>query len=130
MTDPYTIKNLEQVEDAAAKYGFGEAGEARFANSDLETEQAGLSHHRVKPNLRQAFAHHHEEVEEVYVVIAGSGRIKLDDEIVEISTYDAIRISPTVVRQLEAGPDGLEVLAFSPRRADDRGKMLTDWWTD
>jgi mannose-6-phosphate isomerase-like protein (cupin superfamily) len=130
MTDPYTLKNLEQVEDSAAKFGYGEVAEARFANTELETEQTGLSHHRVKPNARQGFAHHHDDVEEVYVVIGGSGRIKLDDEIVELSKYDAVRISPTVVRQLEGGPEGLEILAFSPRRTDDRGEMLTDLWTD
>jgi mannose-6-phosphate isomerase-like protein (cupin superfamily) len=130
MTNPYTLKNLSEVEDSAAKFGFGEVAEARFANDDLETEQTGVSHHRVKPNKRQAFGHKHEDVEEVYFVVRGSGRIKLDDDIVEIKELDAIRISPNVVRNLEGGPEGIEVLAFSPRRKDDRGEMLPDWWTD
>jgi mannose-6-phosphate isomerase-like protein (cupin superfamily) len=130
MTDPYTIKNMSEVEDSAAKFGFGEVAEARFANDDLDTEQTGISHHKVRPNKRQAFGHKHAEVEEVYFVVAGSGRIKLDDEIVEIQELDAIRISPDVVRCLEGGPDGVEVLAFGPRRKDDRGEMLPDWWSD
>jgi mannose-6-phosphate isomerase-like protein (cupin superfamily) len=130
MPAPYTKKNLNEVEDSAQKFGFGHVGEARFANDDLETEQTGLSHHRVKPNSRQAFAHKHDDVEEVYLVVAGSGRIKLDDEVVEIQELDAIRISPQVVRCLEGGPDGIEVLAVSPRRTDDRGEMLPDWWRD
>jgi mannose-6-phosphate isomerase-like protein (cupin superfamily) len=130
MPSPYTIQNLSEVEDSAAKFGYGHLGEARFANDDLETEQTGISHHKVKPNSRQAFGHHHDDAEEVYLVIAGSGRVKLDDEIVEISELDAIRISPEVVRCLEGGPDGVEVLAFGPRRKDDRGEMLPDWWSD
>jgi mannose-6-phosphate isomerase-like protein (cupin superfamily) len=127
---PYTKRNLNDVEDSAAKFGFGELAEARFANDDLETNQTGVSLHRVKPNKRQGFGHKHEDVEEVYFVVRGSGRIKLDDDIVEITELDAIRISPNVVRNLEGGPDGIEVLAFSPRRKDDRGEMLPDWWTD
>ena len=130
MANPYTLKNLHEVEDSAAKFGFGHLGESRFANSALETEQTGVSFHRLKPNARQAFAHRHDEAEEVYAVVAGSGRAKLDEEIVELRDRDALRISAGVIRALEAGPDGLEVLAFGPRRADDRGEMLTDWWTD
>jgi mannose-6-phosphate isomerase-like protein (cupin superfamily) len=130
MAASYTHKNLNDVEDSAAKFGFGHVGEARFANTDLETEQTGVSVHRLKPDARQAFGHRHEEAEEVYVVIAGAGRVKLDDEIVELGDRDAIRISAGVMHALEAGPDGLEVLAFGPRREDDRGEMVNDWWSD
>jgi mannose-6-phosphate isomerase-like protein (cupin superfamily) len=130
MPSPYTITNLNEVEDSAAKFGFGHVGEARFANEDLETEQTGISFHRVNPDTRQAFAHRHDDAEEVYLVVRGSGRVKVDDEIVELSEYDAVRLSPGVVRCLEGGPDGIEVVAFGPRRTDDRGEMLNDWWTD
>ena len=130
MAAPYKLANLTEVEDSAAKFGFGHIGEARFANTELETEQTGVSLHRMKPNARQAFGHRHEEAEEVYVVIAGSGRAKLDEEIVELRDRDAIRLSAGVMHALEAGPEGLEVLAFGPRRPDDRGEMVTDWWTD
>ena len=126
----YTHKNLNEIEDMAAKHGFGHVGEARFAGPDLETEQTGLSSHKLNPNARQAFGHSHDSTEEVYVVISGSGRVKLDDEVVEVRELDAIRISPTVIRALEAGPDGLHVLAFGPHNADDRGKVHQDWWTD
>jgi mannose-6-phosphate isomerase-like protein (cupin superfamily) len=128
--DPYTIKNLTDVEDSAAKFGHGDVGEARFINDELETEQTGLSHHKLNPNARQAFGHRHEDVEEVYVVLAGAGQVKLDDEIVDVNPRDAIRVEPSVVRAFQAGPDGLEVLAFSPQRKDDRGEVLPDWWSD
>jgi mannose-6-phosphate isomerase-like protein (cupin superfamily) len=124
----YTHKRLSEVEDAALQYGFSETQESRFANEDLDAEQTGLSYHRIKPGKRQPFAHRHEEAEETYVVIAGSGRLKLDDDVLELEPLDAIRISPGVMHALEAGDDGLEVLAFGPRRPDDRGEMVEGWW--
>ncbi len=130
MADPYTVKSLTEVEDSAAKFGFGESQESRFANTDLETEQTGLSHHRVRPGKRQAFAHRHDEVEEIYVVIAGSGRVKLDDDILDVKPLDAVRVSAGVTRAFEAGADGLELLAFSARRTDDRGEIIQGWWSD
>jgi mannose-6-phosphate isomerase-like protein (cupin superfamily) len=130
MSRPYTHKNIGEVEDAAAKFGYGETHETRFASDDLETEQAGFSVHRIKPGKRQPFAHRHDDVEEVYVVLSGAGRVKLDEEIVEVREHDAVRVSPGVVRCFEAGGDGLEVLAFSPRRTDDRGEILHGWWDD
>ncbi len=127
---PYTVKRLTDVEDSAAKFGYGELQEARFAKGDLAAEQTGVSLHRIRPGKRQGFAHRHENAEEVYVVIAGSGRVKLDDEIVRIGALDAIRVAPGVTRAFEAGPDGLEVLAVGPRRDDDRGEIIPNWWTD
>lgn len=129
MTPPFTITRLTDVEDSAAKHGFGEHQEARFANGDLQTEHTGLSHHRVRPGRRQAFAHRHDEAEEVYVVLSGSGRVKLDEEIVDVAPLDAIRVSPGVTRRFEAGGDGLELLAFGPRREGD-GEILPDWWAE
>jgi len=115
----YTIKNLREVEDMAASQGFGEVQEARFANADLDAEQSGISLQKVKPGKRHAFAHRHNEAEEVYVVISGSGRVKLDDEVKEVGELDAIRVAPSVTRAFEAGDEGLELLAFSPRAKGD-----------
>jgi mannose-6-phosphate isomerase-like protein (cupin superfamily) len=130
MADAYTHQNLNEVEDSASKFGFSETQEARFASGDLETEQTGFSHHRVKPGRRQGFGHRHDEAEEVYVVVSGSGRMKLDDDVVEITELDAIRVSPGVMRAFEAGDGGLEILAFGPRRSDDRGELVQGWWDD
>ncbi len=129
MTAPYTLKKLTDVEDSAPKFGLSELQEARFAKDVLETEQTGVSHLRVKPGRRQGFGHKHEDAEEVYVVLAGSGRVKLDDEIVEIETLDAIRVAPGVIRAFEAGSSGLEVLAFGPRHDGD-GELIQGWWTE
>lgn len=115
----YTIKNLRDVEDMAAAQGFGEVQEARFAHGDLNAKQTGVSLQRVKPGKRHPIAHRHKQAEEIYVVISGSGRIKLDDKIEEIGPLDAIRIGASVTRTLEAGDEGLEILAFSPRAQGD-----------
>jgi mannose-6-phosphate isomerase-like protein (cupin superfamily) len=115
----YSKKNLNEVKDSAPEFGFAEIGEARFAMGELGAERTGLAYHKLKPNMRQRFSHTHEEAEEVYVVLAGSGRIKLDDELVEIGALDAIRIAPQVERAMEAGPEGLEYLAFGPHHKGD-----------
>jgi mannose-6-phosphate isomerase-like protein (cupin superfamily) len=129
MAAPYTLKQLADVEDSAPKFGFAEVQEARFAKNDLEAEHTGFSLHRVKAGKRQAFAHKHEQAEEIYVVLAGSGRVKLDDEIVRVEKLDALRVSPGVIRAFEAGPDGLEVLVFGPRHDGD-GEVIQGWWAD
>jgi len=129
MSASHTHKNLDDVKDSAPGFGYGEVQEARFANSDLETERTGVSLLRVKPNCRQGFAHKHDDAEEVYVVTAGSGRVKLDDDILEISRLDAIRVAPGVVRQFEAGAEGLEFIALGARHEGD-GELIPDWWSD
>ncbi|MDX6698845.1 MAG: hypothetical protein QOE65_2242 [Solirubrobacteraceae bacterium] len=129
MSDPYTLKNLDSVEDSAPGFGFGDLGEARFASGAVDAERTGLSLQRLKPDKRHAFGHRHDEAEEVYVVLGGSGRMKLDDDIIDVSRLDAIRVSPGVMRSFEAGPDGLELLAFGPRHEGD-GELVAGWWSD
>lgn len=128
-TKSFTIRKLTELDDMAAAYGYSETHEARFANDDLDTQGTGLSHQRLKPNKRVPFGHKHEDAEEIYVVLSGSGRVKLDDEIVEISELDAIRVAPGVMRAFEGGEDGMELLAFGPRHAGD-GELIQGWWAD
>jgi mannose-6-phosphate isomerase-like protein (cupin superfamily) len=129
MADKYTHKQLTEVEDSAPKFGFEELQEARFATADLGAEETGVAHLRVKPGKRQAFAHRHDDAEEVYIVVSGSGRMKLDDDIVELAELDAVRVAPGVTRQFEAGPEGLGLVAVGPRHDND-GEVFPNWWTD
>ena len=124
----YTVKNLRQVDDMAPRFGFQEVQEARFPYRDLDAETIGMAFHRVKPGRRQAFGHRHEKAEEIYVVLSGTGRMKLDDEIIEIGEMDAIRVAPPVARAFEAGPEGLELLAFGPRHEKDGEVLSEDFW--
>lgn len=115
----YAIKNLREVKDAAAEAGFSDTLEAHFAHEDLGSETSGISYQVVKAGQRQPFAHKHGEMEEIYVVFSGSGRVKLDDEVEKIGPLDAIRVSPAVIRAFEAGDDDLVLLVFSPRAKGD-----------
>jgi quinol monooxygenase YgiN/mannose-6-phosphate isomerase-like protein (cupin superfamily) len=123
----YTIRNLGDAEDLAARYGYSETGEARFPSDDLDAEHTGVSLQMLRPGKRQQFAHHHHRAEEVYVVLSGSGRVKIEDEIVDVAARDAIRVAPDLTRAFEAGPDGLELLAFGPRWRGD-AQVVRDWW--
>lgn len=129
MSTPYTLKRITDVEDSAPKFGFQEVQEARFANDELGAEHTGVSHHRLRAHQRQPFAHRHEQAEEIYLVLAGSGRVKLGEDIVELGPLDAIRVAPAVTRAFEAGPEGLEILAFGARHDGD-GEVIQGWWTD
>jgi len=127
----HTIRNLKELDDSAVQFGMSPSMEARFAREELGTEQSGLSYQRLAPGFRQPFGHRHKQQEEVYVVLSGSGRIKLDDEIVELREWDSVRIPPATTRQLEAGPDGLEYLAFgAPNVGSGDAEVVGGWWSD
>jgi mannose-6-phosphate isomerase-like protein (cupin superfamily) len=115
----YTIKNLREVEDVAVEGGMSDFLEAHFAHGELDADQTGFSYQVVKAGKRQPFAHKHGEAEEIYVVLSGAGRVKLDDQVEDVSALDAIRIGPSVTRAFEAGDGDLELLVFSPRAPGD-----------
>lgn len=127
----YTKLNLkEEVEDQSPKFGLNEM-EFRSARVPLEMENAGLSYLRVDPDYRLPFGHHHNVQEEVYVLVSGSARLKLDDEVIEMKPFDAVRISKEIMRNFEAGPEGAEVIAFgAPNTGPGDGPMTQGWWTD
>ena len=129
MPSQFTHKKLDEVDDSAPRFGIDEIQEARFAKDALDAETTALSFHRLKPGKRQAFGHKHDEAEEIYVVLAGSGRDKLGDEIVELAPRDALRVAPGLMRAFEADDDGLEWLAFG-RRHDGDGELVPGWWGD
>jgi mannose-6-phosphate isomerase-like protein (cupin superfamily) len=128
----YTKLSLrDDIENSAEKFGMGDVLEAHFARDDLEATQFGLSLQRIKPNQRVPFGHHHEQQEEVYVIVGGSGRLKLDDDIVEVGRWDAIRIAPEVTRGVEAGQDGLDIVAFgAPNTGLHDAKQQMGWWAE
>jgi mannose-6-phosphate isomerase-like protein (cupin superfamily) len=128
----YTKLNLaEDVENSAEKFGMGDVLAAHFVRDDLDATQFGLSLQRLKPNQRMPFGHNHQQQEEVYVVVGGSGRLKLGDDVVEVRQYDAVRIAPEVMRAVEAGAEGLELIAFgAPATGLQDAQQEMGWWTD
>ena len=127
MSPPHTLINLDQVEDVAPGNGFGDRWEARVARAALDAEQTGVSHFRLHAGKRSPFSHRHRNAEEIYVILAGSGRVKLDHDLFAVRARDAIRVAPGVARAFEAGPYGLEFLAFGPHHDDD-GEPVDDPW--
>jgi mannose-6-phosphate isomerase-like protein (cupin superfamily) len=125
----YTHRNLRDVHNSAADLGFRDSGELRFAKDALDCERTGFTYHRADGGRHVSFGHRHDEAEEVYVVLSGSGRMKLDDDVIEIGPLDAVRVAPQVWRGFTPGPDGIEVLAFGPRHDGD-GAIDPQWWVE
>jgi len=123
----YTIMNLLEVEDSMA--GRVEGVEGRFGRKHLDSRDLGISHWRYAPGTRNPSAHSHREQEEAYVVVAGSGRMRLDDEVRDIRQWDVIRVASAVVRAFESGPDGLELIAVGGPKAEggDGVRSETPW---
>ena len=125
----YSIKNFSEIENVAAERGPGV--DARFARKHLDSDHLGVSLFRYAPEFRSPVGHRHREQEEAYVVVAGSGRAKLDEQVVELRQWDVLRLAPQVVRSFEAGPDGLELIAIgSDRPEGGDGEMVEGHWAD
>ena len=129
MPEAFTKLNLDAVDDAAPANGFGDRWEARVARQALAAERTGVSFFRLLPGRRSPFTHRHTDAEEVYVVLGGSGRVKLDGKLLDVGPLDCIRVAPTTARAFEAGQDGLEFLAFGAHHPGD-GEPVRDPWTD
>jgi mannose-6-phosphate isomerase-like protein (cupin superfamily) len=128
---PYTLINIDDVEDSATQFGLSPSLEARFARRALGSSNLGVSRETLAPGFRVPFGHTHREQEEVYVVLRGSGRIKIDDEIVELREGDLVRVAPGAWRCTEAGADGMQLLAVgAPIPAGDDSELEQGWWAD
>jgi mannose-6-phosphate isomerase-like protein (cupin superfamily) len=132
---PFTLRNIKaDLQDIGAAFEGPSELEFRAATKPLELEQGALSYQRIPPGYRFPYGHSHETQEEVYVVVRGGGRMKLDDEVVELREWDAVRVPPGTWRGYEAGPEGLELLVFgAPNLGDDpRGDVdgRRGWWAD
>ena len=125
----YKIVNLMELNDVVGDRAPGLEG--RFARKDLESRDLGVSHWRYKPSFRAPASHRHGEQEEAYVVVSGSGRVRLDDEIAEIRQWDVVRVAPEVLRAFESGPDGLEMIVIGgPRPEEGDGEITQVPWPD
>ena len=126
----YTIKNLMDIEDSAS--GRATGVQARFARSHIDSRDLGVSYISYEPGVRSPMGHSHREQEEVYVVVSGSGRIKLDDDVRELQVWDVVRVAPSTVRGVEGGPQGIELIAIGSTRPEggDGVPAPEGWWAD
>ena len=126
----YTKTNLRQVEDSAPKFQMPSEMQARFARTPIEGETLGLSLFSLEPGFRIPFGHKHASQEEVYVIVKGSGRVKVGDDVIDVKQWDAIRFDKDTMRNVEAGPDGIEYVAFGAGEDAREVEMAQDWWSD
>jgi uncharacterized cupin superfamily protein len=125
----FSLVNLREVEDMAPRFGFAPNMQARYARIPLGLQNSGLSLFRLAPGYRVPFGHRHGQQEEVYVVVGGTARVRVDDDLVELGLWDAIRVPPGTTRGMEAGDDGAEILAFGAPNTDNRdAEMVEDFW--
>jgi uncharacterized cupin superfamily protein len=126
----YTHIQLPDVEDMAPQFGMPSEMQARFSGRPLGLERTGITYFRLEPGFRIPFGHRHVDQEEVYVVIRGSARMKVGDDVLELAELDAVRVAGDTIRNLEAGPDGAEVIAFGEHAGQDQSEMVPGWWSD
>jgi mannose-6-phosphate isomerase-like protein (cupin superfamily) len=126
----YTIKNLMEIEDSTGESAPGV--QARFARKHIDSTDLGVTYIRYDPGVRSPIGHSHREQEEVYVIVSGTGRVKLDDEIVEVRAWDVVRVAPATVRGFEGGPEGIELIAIGSTRPEggDGVPAPEGWWAE
>jgi uncharacterized cupin superfamily protein len=126
----YTVVNLREVEDQAPNFGLAPHIEMRMARVALGLQNSGISYQRLAPNFRLPFGHKHKNQEEVYVLVGGSARIKLEDDVVDLKPFDAVRVSKDTMRGFEAGPEGAELIAIgAPNTGPGDGDTVPGWWS-
>jgi uncharacterized cupin superfamily protein len=123
----YQHMNLGDVENFAERFGIADEREIRFGRNALGIEGGGFSYQKLVPNVHGTSGHRHKAQEEVYVVLAGSGQVKLDDDVRDVRPMDMLRVPPPVVRAFSSGPDGLEFLAIGFGASGD-GEMVEEFW--
>jgi uncharacterized cupin superfamily protein len=126
----YTVVNLKEVEDQAPNFGLSPQLEARMARVALGLENSGVSYQRLAPSFRVPFGHKHRNQEEIYVLVGGSARIKLEDEVVDLKPFDAVRVPKDTMRGFEAGPEGAEFIAIgAPNTGPGDAEVVQGWWS-
>jgi mannose-6-phosphate isomerase-like protein (cupin superfamily) len=126
----YTKINLREVENSAPKFDMPAEMAARFARRPIQGETLGLSLFTLAPGFRIPFGHTHANQEEVYVVVRGSARVKVGDEIVELGEWDAIRFDKGTMRNMEGGAEGCEYVAFSAGDDPMDAETAPGWWSE
>jgi mannose-6-phosphate isomerase-like protein (cupin superfamily) len=123
----YKVVNLLELDDVVGDRAPGLEG--RFGRKHMESRDLGVSHWRYAPNTRSPVSHHHGEQEEAYVVVTGSGRVRLNDEVIDLKPWDVLRVAPETVRAFEGGPEGLEMIAIGgPRPEEGDGNTVQAPW--
>ena len=126
----YTVVNLKEVEDQAPRFDMSPQMEMRMARVALGLEHSGVSYQRLAPSFRLPFGHKHRNQEEVYVLVSGAARVKLEDDVVDLKPFDAVRVPKDTMRGFEAGPEGAEFIAIgAPNTGPGDAETVQGWWS-
>jgi hypothetical protein len=128
----YTVVNLKEVENQGPNFGLDPKDiEFRMARVALKCENSGLSYLKLGPGWRLPFGHRHKQQEEIYVLVNGSARIKIEDDVIELEPWTAVRVSNDTIRGYEGGPDGAELIAIgAPNTGPGDADIEQGWWSD
>jgi mannose-6-phosphate isomerase-like protein (cupin superfamily) len=128
----HTVKNLKEIENQGVKFGLDENDiQLRMAKDPLETENCGISYVRLGSGWRTPFGHTHKTQEEIYILVNGSARMKIEDEIVDLKPFTAVRVSPATMRSYEGGPEGAELIVIgTPKTGPGDADTVQGWWSD
>jgi mannose-6-phosphate isomerase-like protein (cupin superfamily) len=128
----YTVQNLKEVENQGVHFGLDPNDmELRMAKDPLECANAGISYLKLGPGYRAPFGHTHKTQEEIYILISGSARVKLNDDVIDMKPFTAVRIAQETMRSYEGGPDGAEIIAIgAPKTGPGDGDTVPGWWSD
>ena len=124
----YVKVNIGEVEDLAPKFGMDTMGEARFARGALGAESIGCAYYKLKPDQRLGFGHRHESDEEIYLVLSGTGRFKVGDEVFDVGPHDLVFVPPTSMRGWECDAGGMELMAFGGHTEGATADMDQTFW--
>jgi mannose-6-phosphate isomerase-like protein (cupin superfamily) len=128
----YTMQNLKEIENQGVNFGLDENDiQLRMAKDPLECADCGLTYLRLGPGWRTPFGHNHKTQEEIYILVNGSARMKIEDEVVEMKPFTAVRVSPETMRSYEGGSDGAELIVIgTPRTGGGDADIVPGWWGD
>jgi mannose-6-phosphate isomerase-like protein (cupin superfamily) len=125
----YQIVQLEDVDDWLGDY----PGEMRGITYAIGAEQVALTHRRMPQNTgsKGSYGHRHRTQEEIYFVLSGRLQFKLDDEIVEVGSRQAVRVPPQTWRGVwNDEPEDAELVIVSTRIEDGPAdtETIPDFW--
>ena len=104
--------------------------QVRLLRDPLGCESVSISYVRLGPNWKRSMGHAHPDQEEAFVVVCGRVQAKIGYEIVELETWDALRVSPGTVFAMRAGggEEAILVAAGAPHTELERTKFVPGFW--
>ncbi len=116
----YSVVDIEQLE------GEGPGGAVRKLRRELGATAFGFNHFRLPPGMTgREHDHANDSQEEVYVVLKGSGFMRVDDDEFDLRPGIVVRVDGAATRVPVAGPEGLEFVTFG---APVEGRYVPPEW--